>query len=298
MRIPARMSAVLSLFISAACGGSSMTSDETPLVDADAESLKVASHAMGASALSHGKAVTEAFVHEDPTIDTSKSAGDNGDAIAAQIQAATAMSCPSAQIVHAMGSATLSVTFPSSGCKISGVPVSGQVDIGVATAPPMVSVSFKFTTLTVGGHSLDGMIVESTNDGRAYTTQVTNLVSQEVTYNFNGTLALDSDSTGVTLDGTGSSQKSGDKYPSTFSFTGVHHTFQACYADRGMMAQSRKSDVTLRTRTVTITTTNTVLFDANTRKDGTVDVTIAVSGEPTQTKKDVKLPAYGQCPPA
>ncbi|MBI4816035.1 MAG: hypothetical protein HY791_07255 [Deltaproteobacteria bacterium] len=273
---------------------SDATVEET--VDFDARSRRAAIHAGGSFAISQAKAVTSAFIKEDPTIDPQKSAAENADAIAAQIQAATATTCPTLTLTHAASSATLTVSFPTSGCSVNDVTVSGQVAIQVTAMTGLVKVSFQFTALSVEGHVLEGTVEESTTNGTTYSTKVTSLVADGVTYDYEGTQTLDGDLRGVTLNGSGSSSKSGDTHPTTYSVATVHQKFGACYPDSGTMSLTSKEDVTVGRRTVTVTTTESVLFDANTPSDGTVDVTVTISGSSPVTKT-VTLPAYGECPP-
>jgi hypothetical protein len=285
----------------AAAGGADATGGEgEEKVDQAGIRMHASRHAGVGHALSHAKTATEVLVQENPTIDPTKTVEQNADSIAAEIEAVKASTCPTLTLVHATGSATVSVTFPPSGCTANGVTISGKVDATVAKVGNIVSVTFAFVALKVSDHQLDGTVLESTSTGTSYTTKVTKLVADGTEYNFDGTHTMDSNFKGITTAGTGSSQAPGDKYPTTYTITGLHHLFAGCYADKGTLAGTIKTDVPgLKGKTTTVVTTTTVTFDENTPKDGTVDLSVKTGEKGTEmTTKDVKLPAYGSCPAA
>jgi hypothetical protein len=80
--------------------------------------------------------------------------------------------------------------------------------------------------------------------------------------------------------------------------TGLHHVFDACYADRGSIAQSSKTETSAqRGKTTTLTHHD----DGHVRRRDSPATAPSISAfrsarrSPTM-KKDVALPAYGDCP--
>ncbi len=257
-------------------------------IDTATESKTAASRGNSSTTVSASKSITELFVHEDPTIDPSKTAQQNADAVATELKNSVS-ACPSAKITHATGSVSVSVDF-GTGCTIPSVStmgtISGSASVTVAKTTA-ISLSFAFTKLTVNGMTLDGTATESTTNGTTYTSDV-DLTEGTNHVTYKGTLALDVSMKGVTLTGAGTFQ-SGTTPAVNYTLNGVHHLFGACYADAGTMGVTKP---TTTKRGTTVNVVETIAFDASTPSTG--KVTVTVNG----ASSSLTLPAYGSCPHA
>jgi hypothetical protein len=250
-------------------------------VDSAAAAADVAPHGTSVMVIGAAKAVSSLFVQEDPTLDPTKSAGQNADAVAMQLRGSA---CASANVTHTLGMTTVSVDF-GTGCTVNHVgTISGMVSATVSKSSGDVSVALTFTSLTVNGTGLDGSFSVTTTTGTSFTATA-DLTSTTEHVQFSGTAVLDSAGTGVTLDGTGMSQ-SGSAAAVSYTAAGVHHTFQTCYADAGTLTVMTIS-TTKSGKAVAVT--DVITFDSNTPTTGQVSVT--VNGVP----EIATLPAFGTC---
>jgi hypothetical protein len=223
----------------------------------------------------------ELGVHEDPTIDPTKGAGANADAIAAQLTASVTP-CANAKITHAPNTTMLAVDF-GAGCTLPHVgAVSGSVSVTVSTGAG-VTIAFTFDDLTVAGLSVSGTASETTTNGTSYSANVS-LTTSSGALTFQGVAAIDANGSGVTLNGKASVQ--GQNY----TVTNVHHTFGGCYADAGTLQVANKP-VTSRSGKAT-TVNESITFASTTPSTGRASLTI---GSQSMT---VTLPTYGTCPHA
>jgi hypothetical protein len=242
------------------------------------------------TSISDTKSVRELFVEEDPTIDPTKTAAQNADAIVAQLESVLGGDgggCAGAQITHATGSVVVSVVF-GTGCTVSslGLTVAGSTSASVSVGAGTVTVAFNFTNLSVNGRTIDGTASESTSNGSTYLSQVdVTDGSQKIT--FDGTEVPDSSEHGMTLSGTGTYQD-GSATALDFTANGVHLTFGACYADAGTLSFQES---VRNKRDAAVSVTETITFESATPTTGQAEVT--VEGQTTTTT----LPAYGSCPP-
>ena len=272
------------LLVLAACSSSS-SGDTTPAtsddVDPQAESADSATYGDSTTKLTSAKAITELFVQEDPTIDTAKTAGQNADAVAAQIAASTS-TCATITIAHVPGDASVTADF-GTGCTIGSLgTVSGKV-VAEVTRATGVTVTFTFTNLVAAGYALTGSAAETTTDGTTYSSNV-DLTVNGKHLTFKGTAKLDADAKGVTFDGGGTAQTAAT---SAYSVGAVHHVFGGCYADAGKLTLQKQT--TTKTGRAT-TVSETVAFDASTPSTGRVTITVSGASQSTT------LPAYGSCP--
>ena len=274
----------------AACGGTHDTSTSDDLggstdVDTTAEAKDTATHGDAPTTIANAKAVSSLFVQEDPTIDPTKTAAANADAVAQQLHSSVMASCTKASIAHASGALTVSIDF-GTGCTVAKAgTVAGTVMATVAKTGDTVTIGLAFTNLVVnGGKTTNGTLTLSTTTGTSYTVSLSLNTGNQVA--FDGAAALDADGSGITLDGTGSSTVSGG-IAQNFKMSAVHHAFSACYADAGTMSFT-KTAATKSGGTTSLT--ESMAFSSTTPSTGTVIITIA--GLPVSTT----LPAYGTCP--
>jgi hypothetical protein len=253
-------------------------------VDLPGEAANAADRGSSTTAATQAKATTELFVHEDPTLDTAKTAAQNAQAVADQVKASVS-ACASAAVTHTSGDVAVAVSFGSD-CSIQGVTFSGDVSASVSTAGGGVTVAFTFTNLVVNGNTLNGTASEATKDGTTFTSNIALTVgAAKVTYK--GALKLDAGLTSVTIDGTGTYQN-GSGPSSAFTSTGVHHVFSACYADAGTLTFTQPT-TTKTGKTVNLQ--NSVTFSSTTPSTGQASVKIGSAAATTVT-----LPPYGSCP--
>jgi hypothetical protein len=252
-------------------------------IDLDAESANVAAHGESATSTASAKATTELFVHEDPTLDMTKSAGQNADAVAAQLTTSVAP-CANAKVTHTTGNVGVSVTFGTD-CTIGGVAYSGTVAATLSGGATGLTVAFTFTNLDVNGTTMNGTASETTTDATTFSSSV-DLTIDTTHVTYKGSLALDSNDLGVTLNGSGTYQKGSE--PSTnYSASGVHHTFGACYADAGSMSYTT---TTIGKSGKSYSVIETITFSSTTPSTGKASATIG------STATTVTLPTYGTCP--
>jgi hypothetical protein len=259
----------------AACGGN----DSGDPIDTDAEVAATAQHGSIGGMIGSAKGVSSLFVAEDPTLDPSKSAGQNAGAIAAQLMNAVG-SCGG--VMYITGQVMVSVNF-GSGCSLSPLgTLSGSVTATVSTLNG-VTVLLTFTNLTVDGQTLNGTLSLATADGTTFTYRA-NLNDGSLKVRFDGTLALDG-ADGVTADGTGSIDTGAT--PIDLTLTGVHHKFGGCYADAGTISES-KTVRSLKGNMVMVT--ESIAFNAQTPATGMATITVG------SVSKTTTLQSYGNCP--
>ncbi len=270
-----------------ACSG-----DDGPPADLDYQlegqhAARVAGFA--ADTLSSMKALSQAFIDEDPTVDPARSAGENADAIAARIKAATASTCAGATVTHDAGSPSVTVTFPSTGCTLSGVAVAGTVVVKVdGGAGTPVQVTLQLKALSVDGTTLNGYVMETTSDGTSYKSSVI-VTSDALQVSYDGAATLDAGAKGVTLSGGGKVKELDSSQVTQVTLSAVHKTFGACWLDGGSLTLTKSSTLTAGNKTKPVSITKTVSFDAKTPTSGMATVTVL------STTKPFPLPSYGSC---
>jgi len=297
---------------SAGAAGGGDESD-TPGLDGSAEAARVAGgEASAQNALASAKAVLAGFIEDDPTLDTTKDAAANADAIAARI---TEQSGGCAVVTHAAGSPTVTADF-GAGCtlKESGVTVSGKVSLTVTSEAGKVTVVFVFTTLSVDGYTLDGTATVATSDLKVYALKADLTIASQGKLTFDGTASarVEGQAVGTTLDGTATyagASPSGQQPPALNGFTcadagttlavaGLHRLSTACYADAGKVTATKKYTCTKAGKKGPISTAlqsvTTVLWSATSATTGEVSVTVA-TGDGAGTTSTARLPAHGGC---
>jgi hypothetical protein len=256
-------------------------------VDDDAEATEAAGHGTSATTLAATKGITELFVQEDPTIDVSKDAPTNADAIAARLMTST-MGCATAKVTHTMGTIMVGVDF-GAGCMLPPLgTVSGSATATVTRVPgpnARITVNLLFTNMAANGTTLNGTCGVSTTTGTSFTVDA-DLMTATQHVVFSGALTLDSNGMGVTVDGTGTSTVNG--ISTTDTLAGVHHGFGGCYADAGTITMAK---ATKTRRGMATNISETMTFSASTPSTGMV--MISVNGAAPIGKT---LPAYGSCP--
>jgi hypothetical protein len=268
--------AVVLAVVLAGCGGNDPNGDP---VDTDAEVTATAQHGSIAGIIGSAKGISSLFVAEDPTLDPTKSAGQNTGAIAAQLMSA-AGSCGS--VMYVTGQVMVSVNF-GAGCSLPPLGnLSGSVTAKV-TSMNGVTVLLTFSNLGVDGQTLNGTLSLATADGTTFTYRA-NLNDGSVKVLFDGTLALDG-AGGVTADGTGSIDTGAT--PIDLTITGLHHKFGGCYADAGTISES-KMVRSLKGNMVMIS--DAIAFDAQTPSTGMATITVG------NLAKTTTLMSYGNCP--
>jgi hypothetical protein len=273
-----------------AAGNDAGSATDSNDIDIPTETAATATRGTTTTSLEDTKAVSEMFVQEDPTIDPSRTAGANADAITAQVSAMLGEdggACASARITHAAGDVTVSVNF-ASGCTIAalGITVAGSVSASVSESAGATTISFTFTNLDVNSRTINGTASQSTTNGTTYTSRV-NITDGTQHITFTGTESPDSNDKGLTLSGTGTYQD-GVTAALSFTATGVHLSFGACYADAGTLTFQENIQ---NKRDAAVSVTETITFESTTPTNGQAQVT--VDGQTSTTS----LPTYGSCPP-
>lgn len=245
--------------------------------------------------LAHGKVLTSAGV--EGALTPTLSAGANGDAIAKQYEAQKT-TCPGLTVTHNPGSDTVKVVFPSAGCKLAGVAVSGIVTVTVKISDKLAAAQFVLQSVKVDAHQLDGSAAEATADGKTFISEIPKMVVDKTTYTYLGTFSKDSDGAGTTSEGAGTAQTTGELTASSFSIKALHHKFEGCYADAGQLVWTVQTEFTAppAMKGKTASTVTTLQFDADSPRDGSVDATVQVGAGKASAKKEVILPKYGTCP--
>jgi hypothetical protein len=250
-------------------------------IDTVAETTDASIHALTTTSVAYAKGVASLFVVEDPTLDVTKTAEQNADAIAAQAAAAL----PGAALTHTAGTATLTLNFDGISAVANLGVLAGSVAVTVSRAATSLTVNFMFTGLTVKGMVLEGSLVLATTNGTTFSVNV-DLTGGGRHVIYNGKAIPDAAGAGITLDGTGTSQ-SGDGPLVSYSMVAVHHAWQQCYADGGTLTMNKN---VVGKRGGMVAVAEQVRFDANTPTTGKVAMTINGVGS-TMT-----LPPYGSCP--
>lgn len=245
--------------------------------------------------LAHARVLTAAGV--EGALVANATAGATADAMTKQYEARKT-SCPGLILTHNPGSDTLKLAFPTAGCQLAGVQVSGIVTITVKVEASGALAQFVLQAVKVDARQIDGTITETSADGKAFQTDIPKLVVDKTTFTFQGTFTRDGDGTGTTLQGGGTAQLSGEAAASTFTIQGLHHKFEGCYGDAGQLTWTVESEFIAPAvkKGKTTATVTTLKFDADTPRDGSVDATVQVGASKASAKKEVILPKYGTCP--
>jgi hypothetical protein len=208
----------------------------------------------------------------DPTLDPTKTAGENVTAISGHASTNLGPSCGT------VSSTTSSVTVafgPPPGCTLAnGITASGSVTASVSKLASTLTVTLTFTSLVVDGNALSGSASFATTTGTSFTVNAT-LTTGSTTYTATNLTITGSATKTITLDGVVTTG-AGDG-TTTATFAGVAWVLGECYPDRG----------TVSIRKGLITTV--VTFSATTPNTGAVAVTV---GKKTVTEY---LPVYGRC---
>lgn len=271
---PRRLWLGLSLALALAVAGCSSDDDAAATNTTDTSDDAAAVDHGGDTSTSTQQALVAAdsVVNFDPTLDTTKTAEENAQAIAANVTASL-NGCGS---VTAAGT-TVTVDFGAApGCTLSsGVQISGTIKAEVSKASNTVTVKLTLTNVVIEGKSVAGTVTLSTSDAKTYavTTSLT-AGSNSIT----GSLTVTGAQGSMTVSGTTSAVKEG--VSASLKFTALHYTYGDCYPDGGSVTVQRGKASIVYT------------FDANTPTTGTVSMT---SGKKTTS---TQLPAYGSCPGA
>lgn len=270
-----------------ACGTTDGTTDggiEEDTVDVVSEGQKLSVSGGESTSATHAKSVAHLFVDDDPTLDVSKSASDNAAAIQQRLATTVQAVCPGATVTRTGD--TVTVNFGTA-CVIDPIgTVSGAASVTV-TKPTTgtVKVAFTFTAMQVNGRPLDGTFTATTSNNTSFTATCDLTSGSKHLVLTTLTLVLDADGKGVKLDGAGTVDQG--EGPKELTLVAVHHRFGQCFADGGVITQSK---TTTGRSGRTTTSTQKLTFDAQTPTTGLVTVQIG-SAPATQ----VKLPGYGRC---
>lgn len=273
------MRSLVSSFVAAvllsACGGRSadpdagaevLTREERDLADRGGES---------SNATQQLTVLADSLFDFDPTIDPSKTAGENATALDGRVRANLGsadggVGCGSVSV----SGTTVTVTFgPAPGCALqNGAKISGSVSVGVEKSGSTITLTLTLTQVVSNGVPLSGNATFVTTTGSSFT------VTANVTSGTTTWVVTDLTATGGTGTATlnGSVTVSGDT-ASSLTLTSLTWAAAACYPHSGTIA-SKKGLVT-----------TVITFDANTPITGLVKVTV---GRKTST---VPLPSHGQC---
>jgi len=286
--------------VAAAAGLACESARPTPAAEADAFDKAAAMTALQGrggigAALVHCREIVAALAVEGSTIDPTRTAGENADAIAAQA-AKLKPSCAGVGVTHVPGTTSVSLMLPSSKCALAQSTVSGVIDVTVAVKDGAATVAIALKSVKVRGHTLDGTLTVTTGDGKALAWSAS-LTFDGHAWTWSGTPKLDSNGQGVTFDGQGTVQKAGGAVVGVH-IAGLHHSLLACYANAGTITQTFKVALTApKAKAGTeLDATASATFDAESPRDGTVDVKLTVGKLPPVDQKDVVLPPYGDCP--
>lgn len=243
----------LSLLIGACGGAEDMTADEATALGQGHEATATQQDTL---------AVADELFDFDPTIDPTKSAAENAQAIAARAMARI----PCATV--ALDRTTLTLSAPSSGCTVAnGVTLAGQLTATVSKGGSTITVILQFTEFVLNGKTTSGTMTLVTTDGSTF--QVDYRLTRNGT-SVSGTLNVVGAPGQLTAAGTLS-------YGSTTAvLTGIVWKRGDCYPSAGTVA------VTVGRATTTYT------FTATTPTTGEVSMGRGRTAE---------LPSYGTCPP-
>ena len=245
--------------------------------------------------LMHSSALLGALIVPGQTIDPSKGAGNNGDALAAQASKLAAQ-CQGVKVTHVPGTNSVGLSLPVANCAIGELPFSGFVDVTVASKDGTTSLVVKLTAVKARSHQIDGTIALSTTDGTAFETTLT-LQFDTLQWSWQGSLTPDANKLGALFAGKGSVKtKEGESI--AVAVEGLHHNFAACYANAGTLALTWQVALTApKAKAGTLLdATATVAFNADSPRDGSVAVSLTVGALKPVTQKSVTLPKYGDCP--
>jgi hypothetical protein len=197
----------------------------------------------------------------DPTLDVSKSAELNAQAIRTRAQ--TTMACATVML----SGTTVTVSAPPPGCTgANGVAFSGTVSVAVTRATSSLTLGLTFTSVVLGSAQVSGTMTMVTSNNTTF--QVTYALTdsgKSVSGNVTATGAPGQ----LTITGTLNSE------PTAVTFTSVVWKKGDCYPSAGTASVSQGRVTTAYT------------FSSSTPATGLVT---------TGRGRSVALPAYGSCP--
>lgn len=247
------------------------------------------------TALLHSRILTTALIVPGQTVDPAVSIGDIGDALAAQAGKLSG-GCGGVKVTHVPGTNAVAISLPVSKCAIGDVSVAGFIDIKVVNKDKVVTIALTLTAVKIRGHQFDGTLALTTSDGKVFDTALS-LQFDTLVWAWSGSQVLDTNGLGATFTGSGSVKKAdGDSL--AIAIDGLHHNFAACYANAGSVSQTLQVPLTAPKVKAgkLLTTTAKFVFDADSPRDGTVDLVVTVGALKPATQKDLTLPKYGDCP--
>jgi hypothetical protein len=227
----------------------------------------VAVHGAGQIAVQQALLAVDQTMEIDPTLDVTKTAAENAQAILARAQAGGA--CVTASVAGA----TVTVDF-GTGCDVRGTALAGSMSLTVTKTGGTLTVIVNFTSLVVDGADLAGSVSLMTAGNGSY--QVTfDLTSGDASGS--GTLTVDGAPTTLTMSGALSASQGGQSISA--SLASVVYVLGDCYPSAGTVTLSGGR------------LAGTITFLATTPQDGRVQVSTR------RLTTTAALPAYGPCPP-
>jgi hypothetical protein len=309
----------------------SATADaEDPAIDPRAQARDTVRNEGAASqALTSLKGVLYGFMEDDPTLDPSKTAEVNTQAIVDRLTQEV-NGCANVVISHDNAAASLSVNFGTAGCTLqsSGTVVTGQVSLVVSRPDAgLVSVALTLTNLGADGYSMSGAVTVTMVSVTEYRLDIINLTVDGIgVLNFTGTAnaAATRDGgivVGATLNGTGTFVSTGaidagsisfgsngwicnaSGGATTFSVNNLHRNLSTCYADAGTVQVTKsytcsrsglRRDASL---SATAELTTSIAFATTTPQTAQVAVTVggSIGDASVNTTSTECLPAHGTC---
>ncbi len=244
----------------------------------------------------HTRMLTAQLLADATAIDPAATPSAIADAIAAHAQKSKA-NCGGLGVKHVPGTPAVEISLPANACKVGGHTAAGFVDVTVSIKDATATVTVKLSAVKVRGHAVAGTLSLAVGSDKSVTTTWTDFKVDGNTWNWIGTPKLDDNGVGVTLEGSGT-VVTADGKTIAVSLQGVHRNFAACYANVGKYTETHQIALTQpKAKAGTLVdATVTASFDADTPRDGTVDVTVAAGKLPATTHKEVVLPKYGDCP--
>ncbi|MBM4344413.1 MAG: hypothetical protein FJ100_13675 [Deltaproteobacteria bacterium] len=265
-------------------------------VDGPGLAVGLAARAGWTTALVHAKLMSTTLLADLVALDPAASPSAIADAVAVHAQKAKA-SCGGLSVKHVPGTPAVEIALPTSACKVGGHAASGFVDVAVAIQDGVATATVQFGAIKVRGHALAGTLKVAVGSDKVHTTTWTAFKVDGHTWNWSGTAKLDDNGAGATVDGSGT-VATADGKTIAVALQGVHRTFAACYANAGKLIETHQVALTQPKAKVgtLVDATVTATVDAETPRDGTVDVTVAAGKIAATTHKDTALPKYGDCP--
>lgn len=260
-----RLALAIPLVLAVACSSSdsdpassdtALVADEKDAFDHGASSTLDAERALLAA---------DSFFDFDPTLDPTKSAEANAQAVAAHVDAA----CAKATVTGA----TVTIDF-GTGCTLtSGLVVSGKATVALSSAAGTLTATVTFESFAVEGTAVSGTATFATKDGSTF---VVTLALTSGANAVSGKLDVVGAKGSFTTSGTLDATKTG--LTSKLTLTSLLYVMGNCYPSGGTVAVT-KGKVTIAYG-----------FTASTPSTGQVTVT---TGKKQTTET---LPAYGSCP--